>query len=238
MSVFEDRICGHDGFIGDVTHLNGNPVDGRELRSFPDLSIRADNTAVAASSCQRYFSSRFQNKSIMVTTDGMINVLDFGLAKLHEPNAVDEEALTAAETTPGEILGTAADMSPEQAMGRPVDARSDIFSLDPVLYEMLSGRRGFGGERAMASRCDVQFERVSFAGDRGSMEKAQEPVCRSARGGVKRAFCLNTAQSGGQQRRRQRKGLVENEIPERTSTNWSGTGRPAIPPTRSKKMAG
>ena len=58
--------------------------------------------------------------NIMVNTDGMIKVLDFGIAKLHEPNAVDEDALTAPKTAPGVILGTAAYMSPS----KPWDARS------------------------------------------------------------------------------------------------------------------
>jgi serine/threonine protein kinase len=96
--------------------------------------------------------------NIMVSTDRMIKVLDFGLAKLHEPDTMDEDALTAAETASGAILGTAAYMSPEQAMGRPVDARSDIFSLGLVLYEMLSGRRAFEGETAMSTIAAILYK--------------------------------------------------------------------------------
>jgi eukaryotic-like serine/threonine-protein kinase len=82
--------------------------------------------------------------NIMITHDGRVKVLDFGLAKLVE-RSPDEATKTALATRAGVILGTAAYMSPEQAEGRPVDRRSDIFSLGGVLYEMLAGRRPFAG---------------------------------------------------------------------------------------------
>ena len=80
--------------------------------------------------------------NILITRDGRAKVLDFGLAKLVERGQA-KETMTGLDTQPGLIMGTAAYMSPEQAEGRPVTARSDIFSLGAVLYEMLSGRRPF-----------------------------------------------------------------------------------------------
>ncbi|MGH9315093.1 MAG: protein kinase domain-containing protein, partial [Vicinamibacterales bacterium] len=77
-----------------------------------------------------------------------VKVLDFGLAKLVE-RAATAETMSALGTRPGLIMGTAAYMSPEQAEGRPVDARSDIFSFGAVLYEMLTGRRPFAGTTEM-----------------------------------------------------------------------------------------
>ena len=83
--------------------------------------------------------------NIMITRDGRAKVLDFGLAKLVD-RAPAESTMTALGTRPGMIMGTAAYMSPEQAEGRPVDARSDIFSFGAVLYELLAGRRPFSGD--------------------------------------------------------------------------------------------
>ncbi len=87
--------------------------------------------------------------NIMVTRDGRVKVLDFGLAKLLDRLEADSRAATAlgeAFTTPGAMLGTAAYMSPEQARGRPVDRRTDQFSLGIVIYEMLTGRHPFERE--------------------------------------------------------------------------------------------
>jgi eukaryotic-like serine/threonine-protein kinase len=90
-------------------------------------------------------------ENLILREDGLVKVLDFGLAKLTEQSEV---ALAATEdptrelmrTTPGAVIGTVAYMSPEQARGREVDARTDIFSLGAVLYEMLTGRLPFAGE--------------------------------------------------------------------------------------------
>jgi Tol biopolymer transport system component/predicted Ser/Thr protein kinase len=85
--------------------------------------------------------------NILVAKNGYAKLADFGLAKLAEDATPEDETLTQAgePTRPGVILGTVAYMSPEQASGRPADARSDIFSFGVVLYELLAGHRPFTG---------------------------------------------------------------------------------------------
>jgi serine/threonine protein kinase/TolB-like protein/Tfp pilus assembly protein PilF len=91
-------------------------------------------------------------ENIMLRRDGIVKILDFGLAKLTEQPAleVDTSAGTLARVTaPGAVMGTASYMSPEQARGQDVDARTDIFSLGVVLYEMIAGRAPFEGDNPM-----------------------------------------------------------------------------------------
>src|SRR5262249_13307695 len=89
-------------------------------------------------------------ENIMVRTDGYVKVLDFGLAKRAEPEAGDTAAptLSKVDTEPGVVMGTVSYMSPEQARGLAVDARTDIWSLGVVIYEMAAGCRPFEAETA------------------------------------------------------------------------------------------
>jgi serine/threonine protein kinase len=107
-------------------------------------------SALSAAHEARIVHRDVKPENIMLRHDGFIKVLDFGLAKLapQQVAAVDAPVLTESrvKTNPGVVMGTVGYMSPEQARGQEVDARTDVWSLGVVLYEMLAGRAPFGGE--------------------------------------------------------------------------------------------
>ena len=106
--------------------------------------------ALAAAHAAGIVHRDIKPENVMIRADGIVKVLDFGLAKLTTPlsiDSIDNEAPTRpnVNTDPGMVMGTALYMSPEQARGLSIDARTDIFSLGIVLYEMVAGRLPFDG---------------------------------------------------------------------------------------------
>ncbi len=155
ITIFDiDQVDGVD-FIA-MEYLDGRTLQDviacRELVA-PDavnFAVQIVQALVAAHSAG-IIHRDIKPANIMITGapngPSQVKVLDFGLAKLSESTHPGDA--TTVETMRGSIMGTAAYMSPEQAEGKPIDARSDIFSFGSVFYEMLSGRRAFRGESSL-----------------------------------------------------------------------------------------
>jgi Tol biopolymer transport system component/predicted Ser/Thr protein kinase len=160
VTIYEIEHAGDHDFIV-MEYIRGRSLDqviprhGLRLSEVLRIAIPVAD-ALAAAHARGIIHRDIKPANVMVGDAGEVKVLDFGLAKLlgREVSAEDETSTHVADphvSRPGTVTGTAAYMSPEQALGEKLDTRSDIFSFGAMLYEMVTGVRAFGG----ASTADV-----------------------------------------------------------------------------------
>ena len=169
-------IDSHDGTYFVVSEL----LEGEELRdrlSEGPIPIRKTIdyaqqivSGLAAAHERGIVHRDLKPENLFITKDDRVKILDFGLAKLREaPTDLhgSEDATKKALTDPGVVMGTVGYMSPEQVRGRTADQRSDIFSFGVILYEMLTGRRAFGGDSVVETMHSILKDDVPEFEDSG-----------------------------------------------------------------------